>query len=96
MQKLADTVSVDDRDEVTYMAFNHLDGERAVLDVTLFVKNKDGGYSRYDETHVQYVYTREEIETALQENGFTVLETDGHLGENIDTTDRICFLAQKV
>ena len=96
MQKLADTVSVDDRDEVTYMAFNRLDGERAVLDVTLFVKNKDGGYSRYDETHVQYVYTREEIETALQENGFTVLETDGHLGENIDTTDRICFLAQKV
>ena len=94
-QKIANIVSVDDRDEVTYMAFNRLDGDVATLEVSLFVKGTADTYTRHDETHVQYVYTVDEIRTALTENGFTLLETEGHLGEDIHTADRICFLAKK-
>ncbi len=94
-QKIANTVSVDDREEVTYLAFNRLEGDVATLDVTLFVQDKAGKYTRLDETHVQYVYTQEEIESALRENGFTLLEVEGHFGEAIESSDRICFLAKK-
>ena len=43
--KVANTVSVDDRDEVTYLSFNSMQDKKVVMDVTLFVKGEDGkGY----------------------------------------------------
>ena len=94
-EKLSGTVSADDREDVTYLAFNRLDGDVVTIDVTLFVKQKDGSFIRLDETHMQYVYETEEIVSALQTCGFRVEETVGHLGEDINASDRICFLAIK-
>lgn len=94
-KKLANTVSVDDRDEITYLAFNQLNGDTATIDVTLFVKRADGAFDRLDETHTQYVYTEEEIVSSLTKNGFTLLQVEGHLGTDKDKADRICFLAKK-
>ena len=81
-QKIANTVSVDDRDMVTYLAFNSVEGDVATLDVSLFVQGADGKYERKDEKHVQYIYTAEEIEKTLKEVGFTLLKKCGHLGED--------------
>jgi SAM-dependent methyltransferase len=93
-EKLANTVSVDDRDEVTYLAFNRLEGDKAVIDVTLFVK--DGAkYVRRDETHTQYIYEENELVAALENSGFTLLSVTGHLGEDKTQSDRLCFLARK-
>jgi SAM-dependent methyltransferase len=94
-EKIANTVSVDDRDEVTYISFNREETDGATMDVTLFIKRADGAFERVEETHRQYSYTVEEIRTALQNSGFDVLETEGHLGEDSTTSDRILFLAQK-
>lgn len=94
-EKFMDAVNVDDRDEVTYFSFARLDGEIATLDVTLYVKGKDGKYQRFDERHVQYVYTEADLTAALEEIGFTVLRVEGHLGENKSISDRLVFLAQK-
>lgn len=94
-EKFMDAVNVDDRDDVTYFSFARLDGEIATLDVTLYVKGKDGKYERFDERHVQYVYTEAELTAALEEIGFTVLRVEGHLGENKSISDRLVFLAQK-
>lgn len=93
-RKIANTVSVDDREEITYLAFNRLDGDIATLDVTLFVKDGEK-YIRKDETHTQYVYTEEEITLALQRNGFSIQRAEGHLGEEKRESDRLCFLAKK-
>lgn len=93
--KIANTVSVDDRDDVTYLCFNRVDGDEVTMDVTLFTRNQDGGYTRSDETHKQYIYTEQEIIAALTENGFEVLTVEGHLGEDKTESDRICFLAKK-
>ena len=93
--KIANTVSVDDRDDVTYLSFNRIEGDRAIMDVTLFVKEKGGNYSRQDETHVQYIYTEEEILSALSANGFTPVAVEGHMGEDKQHSDRLCFLAVK-
>lgn len=94
-EKIANTVSMDDRDDVTYISFNKEETDGVTMDVTLFVKRPDGAYERLDETHRQYLYETEEIIAALNKNGFTVLETEGHLGEDVAAADRICFLAQK-
>ena len=92
-EKIANTVSVDDRDEVTYLNFSSLQGEKAVMDVTLFAKGEDGKYTRYDERHEQYIYDKEEIISALTSSGFTLVEVEGHLGESEETADRLTFLA---
>ena len=94
-EKIANTVSVDDRDDVTYLSFNKPEADGVTMEVTLFVKRTDGAFERLDETHRQYVYTKEEIEDSLLKNGFTLLEVEGHLGEDYATSDRICFMARR-
>ena len=94
-EKIANTVSVDDRDDVTYMSFNKEEEDGVTMEVTLFTKCKDGSYQRLDEVHRQYRYTEEEIISALQRNGFTVLGVEGHLGEDKTVSDRILFITQK-
>ncbi len=93
--KIANTVSVDDRDDVTYLSFNREEQDGVTMEVTLFVKEEKGKYVRFDETHRQYVHTEREICQALEENGFTILSVEGHLGEDKESSDRLCFLAQR-
>ncbi len=94
-RKIANTVSVDDRDEVTYISFNKVEEDRAIMDVTLFVKRVDGTFERLEETHTQYIYSIEEIKDALTGCGFTLAEVQGHLGTDLKETDRILFVAKK-
>ena len=94
-EKIANTVSVDDREEVTYLNFSSVQGDKAVMDVTLFTKGKDGKYTRLDERHEQYIYEKEEIVSALEKSGFTFLRLEGHLGESEETADRLTFLAMR-
>ncbi len=94
-EKIANTVSVDDREEITYFSFNKAEEDGASMEVSLFVKNADGSYARLDETHRLYAYEEEEILAALQESGFTPLEVTGHLGEDKTTSDRLQFIARK-
>ncbi|MBQ9714409.1 MAG: methyltransferase domain-containing protein [Clostridia bacterium] len=94
-EKIANTVSVDDREDITYLSFNKEESDGVTMEVTLFVKRTDGAFERLDETHRQYLYTEEEIVSALQENGFEVLEVTGHMGEEKTTSDRLVFLAQR-
>ena len=93
--KIADTVCADDRDDVTYLCFNTVEGDRAALDVTLFVRRPDGAFDRFDEQHIQYIYEPCEIREALEQSGFTLLKEEGFLGAAEEGADRICFLAQK-
>ena len=94
-EKIANTVSADDREDITYLSFNRLEEDGVTMDVTLFVKRADGTFDRLDETHRQYAYEEEEIVALLKENGFDVVEVEGHLGEDKTKSDRITFLAQK-
>ena len=94
-EKIANTVSADDREDITYLAFNRLEEDRAIMEVTLFIRREDGAFDRKDETHVQYIYTEEEMLSALRRNGFFVCAVEGHLGEDKAQSDRLCFLCQK-
>ena len=94
-EKIANTVSVDDRDDVTYFSFNKAEADGVTMEVTLFSKRVDGSYERSDEIHRQYAHTESEIRAALEKTGFVVLDCEGHLGEDKEKADRIVFLAQR-
>ena len=94
-EKIANTVNVDDRDDVTYLNFCKADGDTVTMDVTLFVRRDDGSYQRFDERHVQYVYQEEEILEALTQAGFLVERVEGHLGEDKTLSDRLLFVARR-
>ena len=95
MRKVADTVSADDREEITYLSFNRLKGNSVELDVTLFVKRKDGAFERFDETHIQYIHKEEFLVSALRDAGFASVDVEGHLGESKEGSDRLNFICKK-
>lgn len=94
-EKIANTVCADDRDDVTYLCFNSLRKDEVSMDVTLFIRRQDGAFERLDEKHIQYIYAEDEISSALSDSGFELLRIEGHLGENKETSDRLCFLTKK-
>ena len=94
-EKIANTVSVDDRDDVTYFSFNRAETDGVTMEVSLFVKGEEGKYERLDETHRQYMHTEETLCAALERNGFAILGVEGHLGEDKTESDRLVFLAQR-
>lgn len=94
-EKIADNVFADDREEVTYLVFNHLLSDRVRMDVTLFVRRADGAFDRFDETHVQYIHETDAVRSALEGAGFDVLSVEGHLGERTEGSDRVNFICRR-
>lgn len=94
-EKVANNMFADDRDDVTYLAFNTLEEDRVKMDVTLFVREADGRFRRFDETHIQYIHEEEDILAALCLAGFEVLSAEGHLGAKKEGSDRLNFICRK-
>ena len=92
--KVANNICADDRDAVTYLAFNSLYDDRVEMDVTLFVRETDGRYLRRDEKHIQYIHGEEFVLNALSPF-FEVLRVEGHLGEGKENSDRLNFICRK-
>ncbi len=93
--KVANNMFADDRDDVTYLCFSALSDDRVDLDVTLFVKERNGAYSRFDEKHTQYIHEEGDILAALVQAGFTVERVEGHLGEDKEGSDRWNFICRR-
>lgn len=74
----------EDREEVAWMWFNSLQGERVEMDVTLFVRGEDGRFSRSDEHHTQYIHEEEALRAAALAVGFSVRAVEGALGDPAD------------
>ncbi|MBR2384348.1 MAG: class I SAM-dependent methyltransferase [Clostridia bacterium] len=92
---LANNLFGEDLDEVTYLWFNTLNEDSVKMELTFFVKKGDV-YVREDECHVQYIHKKQDVLSLLNEIGFDVLETSGHLGEDLkDDSQRINFIAKK-
>lgn len=94
-EKIANNMFADDREQVTYLSFNRLKEDRVEMDVTLFVRGKDGKFTRYDETHTQYIHTERQILSALDGAGFELLREEGHLGEEKTRSERLNFLCRR-
>lgn len=90
---LGENLFGEDGDGITYLWFNSQTDDGVIMDLTFFVKGKNGLYERFDERHVQYAHTEREITDALCSAGFARVEAEGHLGG--DKSERIQFAAFK-
>ena len=92
---LANNLYGEDTDDVTYLWFNTLKEDSVKMELTFFIKDGDK-YVRKDESHLQYIHELVDLKNALLEVGFDVLETSGHLGEELTfDSQRINFIAIK-
>ncbi len=73
------------------------------FDLTFFIKNPDGSYTRSFETQREYLYTDKELSELLEKNGFeTVILSAKHdfdLGDGVrvsDSDERHYFVARRV
>ncbi len=90
---LANNVFCEDREDISYMWFN-TQGENCVhMDLTFFIREKDGKYIKAEESHTQYAHEEEDVLLALKEAGFKEVNSEGDLGK--EKTFRINFIAKK-
>ena len=80
---LGDNLFADDGEDITWLWFNKWKGDRVEMDITVFTRQQDGLFSRADERQVQYAHEIPSVKNCLEEAGFKVLRTEGHLGEEL-------------
>ena len=90
---LGNNFFADDGEDITYLWFNTLNGDRVDMDITVFTRGADGKYTRADERQTQYIHGETAVISALEGAGFTV-QTEGHLG--LSKEKRINFICRKI
>lgn len=73
---LADHTFAENQEEGSFIWENYYDEETKIneYDLTLFIKNEDDTYSKFEETHYQRAYTVDEIKRCLNESGMEFID----------------------
>lgn len=101
--KLSETIKnntfIHDGDDLFYSWENRYYEKQKLLKMYLnfFAKEKNKGYKRFCEKHLQRLYTEDEIVKALEKSGFTDIKTyDGYSFEKPKKdSERITFVCRK-
>ena len=96
---LGESVIAENREEGSFIWENYYDPEEKLneYDLTLYIKEEDGRYRRFEETHFQRAYEAEAVKGILEKAGFQVekmldAETGGELRRE---TERLFVAARK-
>ncbi len=93
---IANNTFGEDTDKVSYLWFNTLSNDFVDMDITLFIKEKDGRYIKREESHRQYIHSEERVTSALKEAGFEIVCVEGHLGqEKSNNAERLNFICKR-
>ena len=96
---LGESVIAENREEGSFIWENYYDPEEGLneYDLTLYVREADGRYIRYEETHFQRAYETETVLGLLEKAGFRVEKLlDAETGEKPRReTERIFIAARK-
>ena len=97
---IGETVIAENREDCSFIWENYYDEEEQIneYDLTFFVKEQNGMFRKFTETHFQKGYTPEKIGELLQKSGMRVLEmtdadTDGPVTK---VSERVCVVASKM
>ena len=94
---LANNVFYLDDDGETLLWTNAIKGNSVEMNLTLFVEDGKGKYSRFDERHVQYLHSYEQIVAALCAAGFELCEITADYGQKVaDDSLRKTYYAIKL
>ena len=96
---LADNTFAEDREESSFIWENFYDEEEEInqYDLSLFVKEEDGRYRKYEETHLQRAYVQEDVEALIKESGLELLHVyDAFTRETpAEDAQRIYFVCRR-
>lgn len=90
----------EERDDIAYLWSNAYDARKRILtmDITFFLRERDGRYKKVVETHRQRAHDAEEITKLLADNGFETLGIfgDGTFAPPQPHEGRMHFLARRL
>ena len=96
---LADGTFAENREESSFIWENFYDEEERIneYDLTLFIRDEDGRYSKYEETHYQKAFEISEVLKAVKEAGMELVAVyDAFTREPVkETSDRIYFVVRE-
>lgn len=96
---LADNTFAEDREESSFIWENYYDEEDEInqYDLALFVKEEDGRYRKYEETHLQRAYRQEDVEEMIRESGLELLHVYDAFSKEAPTeeSERIYYVCRR-
>lgn len=99
-EMLGETTIAENREEGSFIWENYYDPEEQLnqYDLTLYVRDEDDRYVRFEETHIQKAYALERVLELLGEAGLKAEQIfDSDTGEAVtDRTGKFCIVARKV
>ena len=74
-ESLGEQTIAENRDEGSFIWENYFDQEEGIneYDLTLFIREEDGRFRKYEETHFQRAYEQKEVEEAIREAGMELV-----------------------
>ncbi len=98
-EMLGETTIAENREEGSFIWENYYDPEEQLnqYDLTLYIRDEDDRYTRFEETHIQKAYTLERVLELLQQAGMKAEQIfDSDTGKEVtDTTGKFCIAARK-
>ena len=96
---LGDNTFAEDREESSFIWENYYDEEEKInqYDLSLFIREDDGKYRKYEETHLQRAYERRQVENLLKRAGFELLHMYDAFTKDAPAEDseRIYFVCRR-
>lgn len=90
----------ENREEGSFLWENYFDEEQGIneYDLTLFVRDEDGRYRKFEETHFQRAYEVEDVKRAIKEAGMELvgMYDNWTRSEPGKESERICFVAREI
>lgn len=98
-EMLGETTIAENREEGSFIWENYYDPEEQLnqYDLTLYIRDEDDRYTRFEETHIQKAYALERVLELLQQAGMKaeqIFDSDTEK-EVTDTTGKFCIAARK-
>ena len=96
---IGDATICENREEGSFIWENYFDEGEMVneYDLTLFIRDEDGRYSKYEETHYQKAFEISEVLKAVKEAGMELVAVyDAFTREPVkETSDRVYFVVRE-
>ena len=96
---LGETTIAENREEGSFIWENYYDPEEQLnqYDLTLYIRDEDDRYTRFEETHIQKAYALERVLELLEKAGLKAEQIfDSDTGKEVtDTTGKFCIAARK-
>ena len=98
-EMLGETTIAENREEGSFIWENYYDPEEQLnqYDLTLYIRDEDDRYTRFEETHIQKAYALERVLELLQQAGMKAEQIfDSDTEKKVtDTTGKFCIAARK-